>query len=336
MTAFPHPSGPSPDEIAKEWLAHLRNGSRRRTALTVYQYAGKLQSFLRFIGDTPLEYVSMQDIERWLSRPRRGGGTGEPATVSKEVSILSGFFAFAVTQGYLQADPTALLEAPKVKNEHPNPVPDDVWVQQWECESLSTEARALLGLGYFCGLRRVEIVSLMPEHFDVRRQRIVKFTRKGGGDDVLDYGELASLVADELPMLAQGGPERFTDALHEQVRAARKVGRLFAWGDDAIATRRLHSMPSNTTDPQLIYRRLRRWQAQAGLEEGVYSPHMLRHAFVTNLLRCGVPIHLVSKLANHSNLSTTMRYAKVSGADLRDWRRREQALRSSSYNRWED
>jgi hypothetical protein len=55
---------------------------------------------------------------------------------------------------------------------------------------------------------------------------------------------------------------------------------------------------------------------------------------VTNLLRAGVPIHLVSVLANHSGIGVTMRYAKLGGQDLRDFRR-TRGLRANRYNRWE-
>jgi site-specific recombinase XerD len=55
----------------------------------------------------------------------------------------------------------------------------------------------------------------------------------------------------------------------------------------------------------------------AGVER--ITPHQLRHSMVTNALRAGVPLALVSRLANHSSVSTTMRYAKLSGRDLEDW-----------------
>jgi site-specific recombinase XerD len=52
---------------------------------------------------------------------------------------------------------------------------------------------------------------------------------------------------------------------------------------------------------------------------GPYTPHQLRHSFVTNLLRSGVPIHLVSRMANHSSTAITMRYVKAGASELREW-----------------
>jgi integrase len=39
-----------------------------------------------------------------------------------------------------------------------------------------------------------------------------------------------------------------------------------------------------------------------------YTMHQLRKTFITKLLEQGIPIHIVKSLADHSNVSTTMKY----------------------------
>jgi integrase len=51
-----------------------------------------------------------------------------------------------------------------------------------------------------------------------------------------------------------------------------------------------------------------------------YTPHQLRHSAATNLLRAGVPLHMVSALLNHSSPTITMRYVKATGDELAEWR----------------
>ena len=39
--------------------------------------------------------------------------------------------------------------------------------------------------------------------------------------------------------------------------------------------------------------------------------HSLRHSFVTMLLKSGVPIHVASELAGHTDIRTTAHYLRV-------------------------
>src|SRR5699024_3169947 len=57
----------------------------------------------------------------------------------------------------------------------------------------------------------------------------------------------------------------------------------------------------------LVNKRLRGFLNRVGAPDA-FTPHGLRHSFVTNLLRAGMPIEMVSELANHPDLSVTMRY----------------------------
>jgi integrase/recombinase XerC len=52
------------------------------------------------------------------------------------------------------------------------------------------------------------------------------------------------------------------------------------------------------------------------------TPHQLRHSAATNLVRAGIPIHLVSSLMNHSNVQTTMGYVSSGGEQLAEWKRK--------------
>lgn len=66
-----------------------------------------------------------------------------------------------------------------------------------------------------------------------------------------------------------------------------------------------------------INRLLRRFLHDEGLAQ--FTPHQLRHTFVTNLIRAGVPLPYVSELANHSDIQTTMRYVKGGSAHIAEW-----------------
>ena len=50
-----------------------------------------------------------------------------------------------------------------------------------------------------------------------------------------------------------------------------------------------------------------------------FTPHQLRHSCATNLVKAGVPIHIVKQVMNHRDIQTTMGYVKVASSDLSDW-----------------
>jgi integrase len=52
------------------------------------------------------------------------------------------------------------------------------------------------------------------------------------------------------------------------------------------------------------------------------SVYSLRHYAITFWLRRGIPVHVVQKMAGHTNLSTTQRYVHFLKDDLEDAARR--------------
>ena len=132
-----------------------------------------------------------------------------PATIAVELSVLGSFYRWAMARHAWPSNPVPLAARPKVHNVMPRPVDDDTWLEVWLSEELPDVARVALGLGYYCGLRRAEILALHGNQ--VWGQALVSFTRKGGGDDRFDYGDVLAHWDHHMPRLPAGlleGPLR--------------------------------------------------------------------------------------------------------------------------------
>lgn len=311
------------ESLIREYVTWLRDVRGHRPA-TVYNYAATLDPFLESLADRPLRSVGLADLEAFLLRPRTKirGPRVAPGTLRREASTLRGLYEYLVARGYVEHNPSKLLVSPRRPKREPRVIPDELWGRIWSAP-LTDEARVLLGLGFFCGLRRAEIASLRTEQVDVRDLQLVRFERKGGGDAVLPFGMMLSIFEREMPYLfGPDGPDSFMAPLRTAVATRPQQGLLMPWADEIDGQRskrtRRHALPAGCVDPQIASKRLRKLLTDLGCA-GAFSLHCLRYSAATNLARAGVPVQMIQRLLGHSSITTTMVYVRVSNVELTEW-----------------
>lgn len=272
------------------WMRERRGAQRG----TLDKYHRLCRTWATFLS-TPLTDRSAEDVEAFVARDRRGGEAAANATVVNEIAVLTSLYRWGHERLGWGENPAALAGRPKVHNRLPRAVDDDTWLTVWTHE-LPVDARVALGLGFYCGLRREELTTLTGSHYWGRA--LVNFIRKGGGEDRFDVGDVLDHWEHTKPELEA---HRLEGPLTQLARQ-RGTDALLPWG--------------SWVQPRAINKRMGRWLADAGLAPDAFTPHALRHSFVTNLLITGVPLHVVSQLANHSSVTTTMRYVKPAGGQL--------------------
>lgn len=47
------------------------------------------------------------------------------------------------------------------------------------------------------------------------------------------------------------------------------------------------------------------------------NPHRFRHTFASDMIRAGVPLHVLMRLMGHTQIHMTMRYVNLSAEDVR-------------------
>jgi integrase/recombinase XerD len=161
---------------------------------------------------------------------------------------------------------------------------------------LGLRDRAMLEVLYGAGLRVTELVGLALGALDPRAG-VLRVFGKGRRERLVPLGEPA--LAAVQAYLEAGRP------------ALLRAGRP---GTDAMFL----SRRGGPMTRQNFFTRLRRLARIAGIESERISPHVLRHAFATDLLEGGADLRSVQAMLGHADLSTTQIYTHVSRSRLRD------------------
>ena len=219
------------------------------------------------------------------------------ATVARKLAAIKSFFHFLVAEGALSDDPTAALDAPRVKKSLPNTLARDD-VERLLAAPLAGRGpkalrdAALLEVLYATGMRVSELVALNVE-------------------DV-------SLPSATVRCLGKGSKERIIpmyDRAVEVLRAYLEEGRVAYLKDREERALFLNPRGSRLTR-QGLWLIIKAYVEKAGIRTRV-TPHTLRHSFATHLLSGGANLREVQQLLGHANVSTTQIYTHVTPERLR-------------------
>jgi integrase len=300
---------------------HWFRVTKGRAPQSCKAYEWTLDKWVSHLGSTAVGVADTSNVDDFLTRPLpRYGLPGAPATRRHNLAILASFYKWLCATEPSCRNPTVLVGTPAVKNRKPRAIDDDVWRTVWR-NSLPVE-RAWLGLGFFTGLRAGELARLRVEHFDQASGEIVGFIRKGGGEGHISCDQMAHLFHKRLaPLLPV--PEAWLTPLGE-LAASRSPGEsLIPWTDSppnyTVKTSEHFGLLDGEYAPVVPARRLKGVLRRADLHPNIFTPHALRHSFVGNALRMGIPLHIVQRLADHSSPATTMRYGQSTGRMLAEW-----------------
>ncbi len=238
------------------------------------------------------------DLDGWI---RWNHTKVEGVTMNSYWRALRAFFTDWERRG---AGPNPFLgaKAPKVRSYVPKALAHDDCARimltarnyPWPTAYERALALSVLGVMLYAGLRLGEVRRLLIQNVDLREGtiRIVRGKGQGGGKDRVAY------VAPELVTLLR-------EFLQERYRRVdgRQPPEFFVTA--------AKGMPIGIFTITDIIRRIR---TASGI---AFSAHVLRHSFVTHLIRSGAPIHVVRDLAGHANISTTLGYLNVFDEDRR-------------------
>ena len=281
-------------DLLKAFLSYLRL-NRNLSPHTLRAYDSDLSQYLEFLtghlskpaSAIDPRAVDSQAVRGFLDSLHRRGSSR--ASVARRVSALRAFGRWLVREGHIDADPAALVGAPKVEQRLPTHLDMKEVVGMIEAADTSTPLgrrdRAILELFYASGLRLSELVGLDLEDVNLSG-RVARVAGKGGKERIVPFNtSTAKAIKAYLK-----DRDSASDALFLNYRG----GRLSTRGVDRI---------------------VRRYAREAATRLGV-SPHALRHSFATHLLQAGADLRAIQEMLGHSRLSTTQRYTHLDATTL--------------------
>ena len=265
-----------------DWLSGRADATRRA-------YVGDLTSFAQWM--TRSDVSGAAEVDRLhLRRYLASLGTRHlaRATVARKAAALRCYFAWALRQGLVPADPARTLRAPSGKGRLPRVLSSGeigTLLDGTGTTSIDQQDRAVLELLYAAGLRVSELCGL---------------DRRG-----------VDLAGRTVTVLGKGGKERRVP-IHD--RAAAALDEWLRAGRTAMAGP-LEAVFVNRRGSRMGPRDVRRILDR--LAAAPTHPHALRHTFATHLLDGGADLRVVQELLGHASLATTQIYTHVSKERLR-------------------
>ncbi len=210
---------------------------------------------------------------------------------ARTISGVRSFFKYCVIENIIDADPSLLLEQPKLNRILPDVLSyeeiEEVIAAIDRSRPDGERNKALLEVMYSCGLRVSEAVNLRYSwlYLDVD---FIKVLGKGDKQRLVPIGESAKKQI-----------ILYSDTSRKQIKI--KEGY-----EDFVFLNRNGKNLSRV----YVFTLIKELAAKAGIAKSV-SPHTFRHSFATHLVEGGADLRAVQEMLGHESITTTEIYTHL-------------------------
>lgn len=289
------PNKSSSPSIGSRYLRYLKL-ERGYSPNTIEAYEHDLEWLSNYLKEHHLDALSvkLEDLQYFAGSLHEHG-----LSAKSQARILAGvrsFYRFLVLDGYLEVDPTELLESPHLPQHLPTYLSTKEVDQLEASIDLTTKEghrnRAIIEMFFSCGLRVSELTNLKLSDLYLT-QHFIRVLGKGNKERLVPISdkainELEFWFLDRRQMKIQRGEE-----------------------DYVFLNRRGHHLTR-----VMILIMVKRQGELAGIKKTI-SPHTLRHSFATALLKGGADLRVIQALLGHADIGTTEIYTHMEDEQLR-------------------
>ena len=254
----------------------------------------KLFTYLEQQQIHPID-AKLEDLEHFLASLH-----DEQIHPRSQARILSGirsFYRYLVLDGHLEADPTLLLESPKIGMHLPEVLSVEEIDMLIAAIDLSAREgqrnRAIIETMYSCGLRVSEACNLKLSDLYLH-EGYIKVEGKGSKQRLVPISERA--IAEIM------------DYMTDRAEIAIKPGH----EDYLFVSAHFKKRLSRIT----MFHIIKVLAEEAGIKKAI-SPHTFRHSFATHLLEGGANLRVIQSMLGHEDIGTTEIYTHIDAQRLR-------------------
>jgi len=271
-------------QIVKYYIASKAVENKSRHTINAYKQI--LTKFFNAV-QIPFDTVSANDIRTYLFDYKQRRKV-QDSTIDRVRSCLHGFYEWCVQEERINRNPVRKIGVIKHQKAKREPL------TQLELETLRNGCRtlrekALVDFLYSTACRVSEFCALRIEDIDFNT-KTVRILHGKGDKARLTYINAESEVSLKMYL------ESRTDDCEMLFVSNRKPAH-------GITTRAVEDELKRIAGRTIIKRRI--------------YPHILRHTAATIAIRSGMPVEQVQQFLGHSNINTTMIYAKIDEAEIR-------------------
>lgn len=281
--------------IAKAYQRYMRL-ERNFTPNTLDAYMRDIDKLLKHLRDRGIDptAATLADLRDFAAR-LHDLGIG-PRSQCRILSGVRSFYKFLQTDGFIDDDPSELLESPQLGEHLPEVLTTDeidrleqaIDLGKWEGQ----RNKAIIEVLFSCGLRVSELVNLKLSDLFLA-DRFIRVIGKGRKERLVPISDNA------IRQLRFW----FDDRNHMDIKPGEE--------DNVFLNRRGAHLTRT-----MILIMIKRLGAEAGINKTI-SPHTLRHSFATALLEGGADLRAIQAMLGHESIGTTEIYTHIDTHTLR-------------------
>ena len=240
--------------------------------------------------------IEKSDLSEFVAAISKSGKSAR--SQARIISGIKAFFKYLIMEDYIKADPTELLEAPKIGVK----LPDTLSVEEIDkliyAIDLSKEQgernRAMVEILYSCGLRVSELITLKLSNVSFS-EGFIKVVGKGNKERLAPIGSTAL---------------KYLNIYLNEVRNHQAIKK---GSEDIVFLNRRGKQLTRV----MIFTIIKQLAEKISLKKKI-SPHTFRHSFATHLIQGGADLRAVQEMLGHESITTTEIYTHLDKEYLKE------------------